>query len=59
MVELSLDGEPGRSYIIEATTDFTAWTTVTNIVLGQSPGAISDSTTASDVRFFRAADATP
>ena len=55
VAQISLSGEPGQTYAIQASTNLTDWTTITNLTLAGSSGAFEDLLGPSGYRrFYRA-----
>jgi len=53
-VEFTLNGQAGRSYTIEVSSDLSNWSVLTNLVVASSPLTIQDAGPASLQRFYRA-----
>jgi hypothetical protein len=43
-MQLTLRGTPGRNYVVEATTNLTSWTTLTNVTISTVPQDQTDQT---------------
>jgi len=55
VVQITVKGLPGQSYIIEASTNLVNWVTLTNVVLPTSVWQFVDPSTNFNQRFYRAA----